>query len=240
MRFNFNSVISMISCVALVNAKLIMIIRHGEKLNDEVTNLSPRGEARAHCLIDVFGNNGSYATPQVILAQNPTEKKQSTRPRDTVVPLAESLGLNVDLSFTSNQVKKLAKFVNESPSEVFLISWSNDKIPDIAEKLGITNPPDWDNDVFDDIWMIYDSSSASYLNNNAVVKRAAYSGEGYTMEIVKQNVDECISKNIQNYSSNVSDNDSNNANVTSGANHLNSSILMMIVGLFAYVLITLY
>ncbi|ORY86504.1 hypothetical protein LY90DRAFT_302017, partial [Neocallimastix californiae] len=144
----------MLFSIAMAHAKLVMLIRHGEKINDDYTDLSPRGQARAHCLINVFGNNGTYLSPQKIYAQNPTEKKQSTRPRDTVVPLADALGLQVDLSYTSGQIKKLTSDIMSSSDEVTLVSWSNDKIPDIAEKFGINSPPDWDSDVFDDIWMI--------------------------------------------------------------------------------------
>ncbi|ORX82432.1 hypothetical protein BCR32DRAFT_178465, partial [Anaeromyces robustus] len=135
------------------------IIRHGEKLNDEVTDLSPKGKARAYCLINVFGNNGTYATPEKIFAQSPSEKKQSTRPRDTVTPLADALGLEVDLSYTSGQVKKLSNDITDESENIVLISWSNDNIKEISEKIGIENPPEWDNDVFDEIWMIHDDST---------------------------------------------------------------------------------
>ncbi|ORX38120.1 hypothetical protein BCR32DRAFT_331058 [Anaeromyces robustus] len=142
----FKSIISVLFGISLVNAKLVMIIRHGEKLNDEVTNLSPKGEARAKCLINLFGQNGIYATPQRIYAQSPTEKKQSTRPRDTVVPLAESLGLQVDLTYTSGKVKQLSSEILNSPEEVMF---------------------------FDEIWMISDgtpySNQQTYdnVNNNS-------------------------------------------------------------------------
>ncbi|OUM67542.1 hypothetical protein PIROE2DRAFT_34691, partial [Piromyces sp. E2] len=141
------------------NAKLVMVIRHGEKINDKVTNLSEKGKARAECLIEAFGPNGLYPTPQKIYAQSPSEKKQSTRPRDTVLPLANSLGLKVDLSFTSNKVKKLVKDIESSPEEIILISWSNDKINDIAEKFDIKKTPKWKGEVFDDIWMITDNKT---------------------------------------------------------------------------------
>ncbi|KAG4108744.1 hypothetical protein H8356DRAFT_1617521 [Neocallimastix lanati (nom. inval.)] len=198
-----NNIALMLFSIAMAHAKLVMLIRHGEKINDDYTDLSPRGQARAHCLINVFGNNGTYLSPQKIYAQNPTEKKQSTRPRDTVVPLADALGLQVDLSYTSGQIKKLTSDIMSSSDEVTLVSWSNDKIPDIAEKFGINSPPDWDSDVFDDIWMIYDSTTTTYLKDSHS-KRSAYTGtDGYSMEIVKQNIDTCISENTNNYSSNA-------------------------------------
>jgi len=168
---NLKFIISTLLSISLANAKLIMIIRHGEKLNDKVTNLSPQGEARAKCLINVFGNNGNYATPQKIYAQNVTEKKQSTRPRDTVIPLAQELKLEVDLNYSSGKVKKLANDILNSPEEIILVSWSNDKIPEIVEQFGISNVPDWDNDTFDEIWMIsdgtpYTKQSQTMDNNN--------------------------------------------------------------------------
>jgi broad specificity phosphatase PhoE len=226
--------------MALANAKLIMVIRHGEKINDKLTDLSPRGKARAYCLTSIFGS--TYPAPQKIFAQNPTEKKQSTRPRDTVVPLAEALGLQVDLSYTSGQIKKLTNYIASSNDEVTLVSWNNDKIPEIAEKLGISNPPDWDSDTFDDIWMIYDNASSYNFNGNNVVKRAVYAGEGYTMEIVKQNIDTCINDNIKNYSNVVSSQQqsSGNSNDTSGSNKLNSSLIMMVFSLFVSAFILFY
>jgi len=258
---NSSIIAYLLSFIVIVNAKLIMVIRHGEKINDDVTDLSPKGKARAYCLINVFGNNGTYATPQKIFAQNPTEKKQSTRPRDTVVPLAEALGLQVDLSYTSGQIKKLTNYIASSNDEVTLVSWNNDKIPEIAEKLGISNPPDWDSDTFDDIWMIYDSNTSSYYNSNSVSKRGVYTGtEGYTMEIVKQNIDTCISENISNFndassSSSTSSNsssssssssnqiqgstsDTNSGNNSSDANSIKNSIYLMVASLLLYLFTT--
>ncbi|OUM66366.1 hypothetical protein PIROE2DRAFT_26510, partial [Piromyces sp. E2] len=142
------------SMMVLVNTKLAMIIRHGENSSDDTPNLSSKGKARAYCLINAFGNNGTFVTPQKIYAQSPTEKKQSTRSNDTVFPLSKALDLDVDLSYTSGQIKKLTKNIMNTAESVVLVSWSNDNIPEIAEKFGIINPPEWDSNVFDDIWMI--------------------------------------------------------------------------------------
>jgi len=182
----------------LANAKLVMIIRHGEKLNDKVTNLSEKGQARASCLVDVFGSNGVYATPQKIFAQSPSEKKQSTRPRDTVIPLAKSLGLEVDLSYTSGKVKNLVSDIVSSPEDVFLISWSNDKISEIANSFNINQAPKWDGDNFDDIWVISDGK-IPYIKKVGVnvTPSSTFNGNGdLNMVIVKENVDDCINRII--------------------------------------------
>jgi len=240
MRLNFNYIILALSTVALANAKLIMIIRHGEKLNDKVTDLSPRGKARAQCLINVFGENGTYLTPEHIYAQSPTEKKQSTRPKDTVTPLAESLGVTINLDYTSGQVKKLAKNIETATdNNVVLISWSNDNIPDIAEKFGIVNPPNWDSNTFDEIWMLYDDATTSFFNNN-VSKRTTYSGtDGFTMEIVKQNIDDCINENVKNFKV-TSQSTSEDVSGSPSSVHLTSSLFFAMVGVFIYFIAALY
>jgi broad specificity phosphatase PhoE len=207
MRFS-KLLFSILIGIVFANAKLIIIIRHGEKLNDMVTDLSDVGKARAECLVEIFGNNGVYATPQKIYAQCPTENKQSTRPKDTVTPLANSLGLQVDLTFTSGKFKKLVKDIQNSPEEVVLISWSNDKIDNIAKEFDINSVPKWDGSVFDDVWMITDGSTPYLKNGSNVTPTATYSGKKlYSMYVVKENVDQCMnqflnsstqSQNIQN------------------------------------------
>jgi len=196
---------SVLLSLTLANAKLIYIIRHGEKLNDKVTNLSPKGEARASCLINVFGNNGTLPSPQKIYAQNPTEKKQSTRPKDTVIPLSDHLGLELDLSFTSGKVKKLANDIMSIPDDIVLVSWSNDKIPDIAEELGIANAPDWDNKVFDDIWVLSDGNTVidnDTMNNDM----------GNTMGNTIDNSMSNTNGNFDNMNANNNINENNNNN----------------------------
>ena len=179
------SIISGLLGLTLVNAKLVMVIRHGEKIDDDHTDLSPQGQARAECLVNVFGNNGTYISPQKIYAQSPTPQRQSTRPRDTVVPLADALGLQIDLSYTSGKVKKLSQYIMNSPEEVILVSWGNDKIPIIAEEFGIVNPPDWEKHCFDDIWILSDGKTSylkqgNGLNSNTVnTANTGFDNAGY-------------------------------------------------------------
>jgi len=214
-----------------------MVIRHGEKLSDSNPYLSPRGQARAYCLVNVFGKNGTYATPQKIYAQSPTEKKQSTRPKDTVTPLAKLIDLDVDISYTSGQIKKLTKNIMNTSEEIVLVSWSNDNIPEIAKKFGINNPPKWNSNTFDEIWMIYDQNTPSYYNanHNNLGKRETYDGsEGFTLEIVKQDIEDCINENVSNFVNNLNMN--NNDNTTSDTPKLSLKFFMKIM----IVLVSLY
>jgi len=218
--FNILSIVEIIlSCIVVSHAKLTMVIRHGEKLSDSNPYLSPRGQSRAYCLVNVFGNNGTYATPQKIYAQSPTEKKQSTRPKDTVIPFAKIIGLDVDISYTSGQIKKLVKNIMNTSEEIVLVSWSSDNIPEIAEKFGINNPPKWDSNTFDEIWMIYDQNTPSYYNansnNNSLSKRETYDGsEGFTLEIVKQDIEDCINENVSKFVNSINNNNDNTSSNT--------------------------
>jgi len=212
--------------LTLANAKLIMLIRHGEKISDEYTDLSPEGKARADCLVNTFGSNGIYTTPQKIYAQRPTEQRKSTRPVDTVTPLAQSLKLEIDTTYTSGKFKDLAKYIATSPEEVILVSWANDRIPEIAKQLGIKKAPEWKGKVFDDVWIITDGKTpyVKDANSNIVPKQTYVGKKGFNMEIVEENVRQCMTEQVVKYSTNtqtpanngnsINDNSANNADST--------------------------
>ncbi|ORX43933.1 hypothetical protein BCR36DRAFT_586398 [Piromyces finnis] len=199
------SIVTALFGLTLANAKLIMLIRHGEKIDDEHTDLSPQGQARADCLNEVFGSNGYLTTPQKIYAQRPTEQRKSTRPKDTVTPLANSLGLQVDLSFTSGKYKDLAKTIYSSPEEVILVCWGNDRIPNIANELGIDSAPEWKGKVFDDVWILTDNMTP-YTNSNIQPYRIFYGDKGLDMYVVKEYIDQCISNRLATNVVNKNDN----------------------------------
>lgn len=233
--------ITLLSIIALANAKLVMIIRHGEKISDDYTDLSPRGKARADCLINVFGSNGTYVSPQKIYAQSPSEKKLSTRPRDTVVPLAQSLGLQLDLTYESGKTKKLTGDILSSNDEIVLISWSNDKIPKIAESLGVVNPPEWNNNVFDEIWMISDgttpytkntmnSGSTAASNTNTVTNGSLNKRQsGLKLTVVKQEINQCITQTMPKYKSSTT-----TANTSGSAKSYSVNLFIGLVSLILY------
>jgi len=242
-----NNIVLILFFMVLANAKIIMIIRHGEKINDDYTDLSPQGKARAFCLINVFGSNGTYPSPQKIYAQSPSEKKQSTRPRDTVVPLANELGLQVDLSYESGKIKKLTENVIISSEEVILISWSNDKIPEIIEKFGIMDPPEWDKDVFDEIWILSDNTSAAKYPSINNINDVITGTEGYSLRVALQNIEGCISENIKNYQNDISNEnikeskeDNKGKDEMSNALKLSLNYVTLILSLISYIVINFY
>ncbi|ORY78326.1 hypothetical protein LY90DRAFT_698353 [Neocallimastix californiae] len=185
--------------LVMTNAKTIMLIRHGEKIDDDHTDLSPIGESRANCLTESFGKNGTFVTPQKIFAQSLVGKK-STRPRDTVVPLATSLGLEVDLTYESDDVDGLIAGINGTSEDVVLVCWSNDNLKKIAKKYGIKDVPSWGSNVFNEVWIITDGSG-KYLEDNSLTPIRTQEGEsGYKMVVIDENAEKCIQRKFPSYS----------------------------------------
>jgi hypothetical protein len=76
-----------------IQSKIIYFIRHGEKKANS-KELSHKGFLRAKCLKTLFTT--TYPTPDRILAQR-IGKYSSKRPIQTVKPLAENLGVKIEL-----------------------------------------------------------------------------------------------------------------------------------------------
>jgi phosphohistidine phosphatase SixA len=135
----------------------ILIIRHGEKPdNKSDRHLSKQGRVRAEILAEKLPS--MYPRISALFAAAPS--KDSTRPYETIEPLAEVLGLTIDKSFADNQHSELArKILSDSADyggETILICWHHEKIPALArEDLGqVAAPKIWPDEVFDQIWQI--------------------------------------------------------------------------------------
>jgi hypothetical protein len=116
---------------------VVLIIRHAEK-PEEGAELSPTGQQRAIAYVNYFKNftvNSKPLRPDYLVATADSEK--SRRPRLTLLPLAQDLGLTID-----NHVKN-KNFANEVEDlrtthhgKCVLIAWHHEKIPDLIEGLG--------------------------------------------------------------------------------------------------------
>lgn len=158
----------------------IMIIRHGEKPTDEnaepygvkadgeqdFESLLPRGWQRAGALAVLLDpargalQADDLAVPDKIYASHDKQKdKGSKRPKQTVEPLADRLGLQLDLSFEKKETEKLAADVLKQKG-VVLISWQHQLILEIVQALTKGRqvdgniPPCWPDDRFDLVWLL--------------------------------------------------------------------------------------
>ncbi|MFI1198278.1 hypothetical protein ACH4VR_02195 [Streptomyces sp. NPDC020883] len=154
------------------DSTVIMIIRHGEKPDkhhpgidehghEDHKSLTQRGWDRAHALPKLFDPSAGRPLPAgverprtIYAATDQGPKAGAHRMRQTVTPLAQHMGLKVDLQYAESQEKDLAKAAVAAAGPV-LICWEHSRIPDIVSALGASGsgaPEEWP-DRFDLVWV---------------------------------------------------------------------------------------
>ncbi|MBM7132156.1 flagellar basal body-associated protein FliL [Dyella mobilis] len=131
-----------------------MIIRHAEKPVSG-PGLTPQGEARAQAYVGYFEHfelDGKPMPPDALYAT--ADSKSSMRPRLTIAPLSQALGLSIDSRFTDKQTREIADALRtEAHGNRVLIAWHHGEIPRLIRDLGGNStaliPGDkWPSDVF--------------------------------------------------------------------------------------------
>jgi hypothetical protein len=152
----------------------IMVIRHAEKPNDpppaygvndqgeqDSHELTVRGWQRAGALAALFApwtapaRLAGLAVPLSIFATEPVSGSESRRPHHTVKPLADLLGVSIDLGFPEGSEGDLVATAVRSASPV-LIAWHHQDIPTIANLIlgnATTAPQNWPGNRFDVVWV---------------------------------------------------------------------------------------
>lgn len=152
---------------------VIMIIRHGEKPDDDVSplpginvngveddsSLTKVGWDRANALVNVFDPaqgpvRPGLAKPAAIFAAGATEDGEGKRTRETVGPLAHKLGIQTNVDYGKGDEESLIAAATSQPGPT-LICWQHGEIPAIAEALGTVTPAvpqEWPDDRFDVVW----------------------------------------------------------------------------------------
>lgn len=143
------------------------VTRKGER---DKESLQVRGWQRAGALIGLFAPpNGQIirplARPQFLYASKPLKRRGSRRPFQTLVPLAEKLGIEINVDFPRFHFEKMLKQVC-SRKGVVLICWQREYIPSIALKILDDRklaPAVWPEDRYDLFWVFeLDRSSSQY------------------------------------------------------------------------------
>ena len=136
----------------------ILIIRHAEK-PESGWDLAPAGQERARAYTNYFKNLSLDNQPVKISYIFATaDSKGSHRPRLTVEPTAQALGLPVDSRFADKDVQGLAKDLRANPhGPVILIAWHHGQIPSLLQALSadpekVIPNGKWPDDVFG--WLI--------------------------------------------------------------------------------------
>lgn len=138
----------------------VVIIRHGEKIDDIDPNLSEKGQKRAKALVDLFLKNpelSKYGSPVAIFATNP-KANGSLRSIQTVTPLSERIGQPINRDFSKKKIPALVDFIMQNPSykgRTVVISWVHESIPELAKKFGSALAPiKWKSRSFDRVWIL--------------------------------------------------------------------------------------
>jgi broad specificity phosphatase PhoE len=155
-------------------SSVVMLIRHAEKplgvgpphgvtvdgLPDP-ESLTPRGWQRAGALVGLFvadpagGRDPKFPTPTKLFASQIGGSSSSQRPRETLLPIDERLGLGVDSSLPKEAVGELVRAVLTIDGPV-LIAWEHQLIPSIANMLAQDKskvPQIWPDDRYDLVWV---------------------------------------------------------------------------------------
>ena len=145
----------------------ILVMRHAEKPDDPMDpHLSDVGRARADRLADyiptVFGN------PEFLFATTPS--KHSARPIETITPLSQRIGVQIDTTFADQDYSALAaETLSQSrfTGKLLLVCWHHGNIPGLMLALGAKSgefPDPWDPQVFDLILQLdYAGSSVPHI-----------------------------------------------------------------------------
>ena len=125
----------------------IILVRHAEKIidpNNPDVDLSPAGQARAQELVRMFSDAGItaiYAT-------------QYKRTQETVKPLADKLGLKVNVINSKTTSDLLAQIHTQNSGQTVFIAGHNNTVPEIIFALGGTKYPAIPESEYDNLFVV--------------------------------------------------------------------------------------
>ena len=154
----------------------IILLRHAEKPEDSRdVHLSEAGIKRSEELVSFITADTAMrrlGLPVAIFATKTAKDGNGQRTQETVAPLSRRLGVPVQAPFRTKDYAALAKLIFNDAAyagKTILICWNHEKIPQLAEALGVRpEPPKWEGKVYDRVYVI------SYPDGKAVVKTLRY------------------------------------------------------------------
>ena len=158
----------------------ILLIRHAEKPAKDFSpfgvtptgerskeSLEVRGWQRAGALTHLLASSDGHiqraelAKPQFLYASKPIKRRGSRRPVETIMPLAERLGIEINCEYRRSEFEIMLDevFLHKG---VVLICWQREYIPGIASYILDYQRyvPEWPEDRFDMFW-VFDLNPSS-------------------------------------------------------------------------------
>lgn len=142
--------------------KQVILIRHGEKEGFGQGPSSPAssphlnywGQRRALALAEFLPK--SNLRPDFLIAPKPNNKSQ--RSYETLLPLAQKLGMKIYMKHDNEEWEKIVKEVMKEDKyerKTVLIAWNHSDIPHLAEQMkGRGIPKHWPEATFDRFWRL--------------------------------------------------------------------------------------
>ena len=138
----------------------VFIIRHGEK-PEFGNDLDFQGYQRAAGLANFFENTPElkkFGLPVAIFAMAPSSDDPSKRPIETVTPLANALGIQINTSFSKLQLQPMVSQIMQNAAydnKALLICWEHKMMPYLARDFGASGAPfNWEDNVFNQVWIL--------------------------------------------------------------------------------------
>ncbi len=125
----------------------LILVRHAEKVidpNNSDPDLSPAGRARAQELVRMFGDagiNAIYAT-------------QYKRTQESVRPLADRLGLPVNLVDSKKTPELIKQLLSDHRGQTILVAGHNNSVPEIIAALGGPTYPTIPESEYDNLYIV--------------------------------------------------------------------------------------
>ena len=143
-----------VSTISHAMPKTVILIRHGEEpKGDEGTELSQVGWARAQGIAKLFETAGITQ----LIALKPHKKNGSIRSIQTLQPISQELGLEVQTPYTRAEVSSLVDLLANDPQyddQIVLVAWQHETLADIAHQLGASDAPEEWGKAFDRYWVL--------------------------------------------------------------------------------------
>lgn len=157
----------------------VVLVRHAEK-PDAGPGLSPAGEVRARNYADYFRRfqvDGRPLTFDTLVAT--ADSKNSARPRLTITPLSQALGLPIEHGFANADVAGMVRWLDETQQgRTVLISWHHGMMPTLLANLGVEVAPlipggKWPGAVFDWVIVLKFDAQGRVVDARRIVEPAA-------------------------------------------------------------------
>ncbi|GAA6033799.1 hypothetical protein JCM8097_000347 [Rhodosporidiobolus ruineniae] len=143
----------------------ILILRHGEKPPRPGVGLNCVGKKRAQCLRKLLSRDNGYNLGLILSQSYNAKTSHRKRSYDTVVPLAEDCGLEIDHECYKYDAEcaagKVKRYLEEGGKGDVVLSWKASTIGPIARLLGVEDPPHYPRNRYDIIWTIQDGKLIS-------------------------------------------------------------------------------